>query len=465
MGSSGHTPIVAGIDLGTSALKCGLWDADGNQFGAARVPYPSSTELDMAEQDAADWWCALVQAVRLATSSVDPKQLVAIGICGHAPSPVFVDAELGPVAPVLTWADQRPQKQLGGFLDSLGDRLHDGGTRLGAHVALRGLWLGKNRPKSFARADRVLHSWDYLIARMTGKRAITGGGCQDIFLQAGLRVSLVPELEVRPGEVVGSILQQSANEIGLPSGLPVVACGIDSFAGSVGSGISRPGDACINGGSSTIVSLLAKPPPAGRFEWCGIPLHSRPLRNSGRVLEWALAIAAGDSNPRSLLEAAAGIDIDPEPVLLLHRLSEAREAEIKKLLNELSERHDRIRFIRTIIDAISLVQLQALLSLNDAYGPVRQIRGIGGQAKHPALNQLRSDTFGRPIAVPRFTEGGALGSAMIAAIAVGLVSNAERAAEAMARVSRVYEPSTAKMTIYRELYSEFCSMAAPHSNI
>ena len=367
-------PLLLGLDLGTSALKCGVWDVEGRRFGATRVCYPTRRRKAAAEQHAGDWWNALVEGVHTALAEVDRGRIAAIGIGGHAPSPVFVDAELVPVAPVLTWIDRRANSQCERILEALERPPEGGPERLAVEVSARATWLRDHEPGRFARMASILHSGDYLIARLTGRRITISSREPAVFSAAGLSPSLFPEVEAEPGGRVGGVATDAAGTLGIAAGVPVVAGGLDSFLGSVGSGICEPGDACINGGSSSVVALLARPPAVGRFELAGHQLLSRPIRTSGRA----------------------------EAVVRAQR----------RTLEELAARH----------------------------GPVRRLRSVGGRAADPQLNQLTAKILDRPVEIPRETDSGALGAAMLAAIALGLVADHSEAARRMVHLARVVRP-------------------------
>ena len=95
--------VVLGVDLGTSALKAGLFTLAGEPIGGiARIPYSIlSTEPGAGEQDPDEWWRALVVACRQLLEGVN-AELLALAIGGQAPTLCAVDAELRPTHPAIT---------------------------------------------------------------------------------------------------------------------------------------------------------------------------------------------------------------------------------------------------------------------------------------------------------------------------------------------------------------------------
>jgi xylulokinase len=455
-------PLFLGVDLGTSSLKCGLFDLTGHRAGAARISYPTHEWDGGAEQQAGDWWQALVQSLRLATAEVDRRRIAAISVGGHAPSPVFVDADLEPVGPVLPWFDGRSQAERERLLQILGRQPENGPERLMMQVAARAGWLRSKAPGEFARAASVLHSGDYLVARLTGQSVITSPKAPDAFVAANLPLGLFPERECRPGEVVGRVSLEAARPLGLHASVEVISGGLDSFLASVGSGMCEPGDACLNTGSSSVVALLGRPDCAGRFEWAGFQLLSRPLPLGGRTLDRASRHCGRGDSLADLLPRAAQMRPSPRIHDLLPEFIRAAhhpDREVQRLLAEMAERDPPFQMFRLLLDAIFLSQRKALEELQQQGEPARRIRAVGGLAAYADLNQLQADVLGKAVEVPRTTDSGALGAAMLAAAGLGYCAPAE-AASRMARTDRVYYPRKEFAVTYEALFREILAGAA-----
>ena len=278
-----------------------------------RINYPTRVVEDGAEQDCGHWYSALSQGIRLAARQVDRGRIVAIGIGGHAPSPVVVDSHLQPVGPVLPWFDGRSSSQREQILQRLGHEPRDGGERLMVGLSARALWLRGRSPGQFAYARSILHSADYLIARLTGQTITSSPKAAAVLAAADLPLELIAERCCQPGEIVGQLSAGAAKQFELSTAVVVVAGGLDSFLASIGSGICQPGDACLSLGSSAIVALLSRGGPAGRFQWANCQLHSQPIRPGGSALPWARQLAAPDAKLDDLILAAADLPPSPRP--------------------------------------------------------------------------------------------------------------------------------------------------------
>ena len=363
----------------------------------------------------------LAEGVTIATAKADRDRIAAIGVGGHAPSPVFVDANLRPVAAALPWFDDRCRLERDRLLETLGRPPASGGERLMVQLAARAMWLRRTAADDFAHAASVLHSGDYLVAHLTGQRVMTTPKIPEVFAAADLPPKLLPERECRSGEMVGQLSTELANQWGFPAAVSVVSGGLDSFLASVGSGIREPGDACLNSGSNSVVALLARENGAARFEWNGLPLLSRPSWPGGRVLQLAGRLARLHEPLDDALSEAARL---PPPLAddrLLADFFEPGQREGEKIRDRLSQylqNHSAVELLRLVLDAIFLGQRMMLEELENESVPARRICCVGGLAAYPAIHQLQADVLGRTIEVPPITDSGARGAAMLACVAL-----------------------------------------------
>ena len=102
--------LLAGLDVGTTAVKAGVFDESGRLLSvgveqyALRHPAP-----DRAELDPEVWWTASRAALRAALGApgVDPSAVDAIGVSSQGETVVPVDAGGRAVGPALVWLDNR----------------------------------------------------------------------------------------------------------------------------------------------------------------------------------------------------------------------------------------------------------------------------------------------------------------------------------------------------------------------
>jgi L-ribulokinase len=91
--------------------------------------------------------------------------------------------------------------------------------------------------------------------------------------------------------------------------------------------------------------------------------------------------------------------------------------------------------------------------------PVTEFVVAGGLVKSAPLMQIYADVLRRPLSVIGSEQGGALGSAIHAAVAAGAYPDVPAAAERMGRIDRDrYRPDAARADVYDELYAEYVQL-------
>jgi len=88
--------------------------------------------------------------------------------------------------------------------------------------------------------------------------------------------------------------------------------------------------------------------------------------------------------------------------------------------------------------------------------PVDELIIAGGLMKNPLLMQIYADVTGRELSLIASSQGGALGSAIFAAVAAGAYPDIDRAARAMGKNHKaVYKPIPQNQKAYDRLYAEY----------
>src|SRR6516225_4892530 len=90
-----------GIDLGTSAVKAVVIDADGAVVATGEAAFATRTDLPgQAEQAPRDWLLAVAEAV--ASLGNRRRRVAGIGLAGQLPTLVCL-GEREPLGPAIAW--------------------------------------------------------------------------------------------------------------------------------------------------------------------------------------------------------------------------------------------------------------------------------------------------------------------------------------------------------------------------
>jgi xylulokinase len=491
--------LLIGLDIGTTSVKAGVFDASGRQLAGAgheyRIDHPAP---DRAEIDADTYWVATVAAVRRALSSAggDPGRVEAIAVSSQGETVVAVDANGTALAPAIIWLDNRALAEARELAERFGDAEvyeHTGVPSITpTWTACKLAWWRQHEPALFTRASRFLLVEDLLLHRLSG-RFVTEGGVQstsllydiranawwDAMLEAvGIGPERLPEI-VRPGAVVGTLSSEAANELGLPKSVRVVAGGMDQGAGAVGVGNTGSGVVSESTGGALTLQASVDHPDGDPTRQTPVYVHSAPGRylycpvcpTGGMALTWfrdqfgadevarAARDGAGGSAYDLLTGLATGVPAGAEGLTMLPHLmgafSPEYEPEATGVFFGFTLHHGKPHFVRAVLEAVAFMLRRNLELLGGAGAPATEIRSHGGGARSGLWNQIKADACGLPVMTLDGEDAAVRGDAMIAGVATGAFPGLAAASAAMVKVKDLYEPNPVTRAAYEDAYGRY----------
>ncbi len=477
-----------GIDSSTTATKALLMDADGAVVAIGRSEYSFATPRPLwSEQDPHLWWDATVDAVRqaLATSGIDPSEIVGIGLTGQMHGLVLLDAEGDVLRPAILWNDQRTQAECDEIRDVVGaERLIriTGNDALTGFTAPKILWVRNHEPDVYARTARILLPKDYVRFRLTGDAATDkAGGSGTILFDLATRDwsdEVVADLGI-PREwlpptfegtsTTGSVSPAAAAATGLRAGTPVFGGGGDQAANGVGLGAVRPGVIAVSLGTSGVVFAATETPivePLGRLHaFC----HAVPgmwhlmgvMLSAAGSLQWFRHALAPGLTYGEIDALAAAVRAGSNGLVFLPYLTGERTPHPDPLARGafvgLTVRHGLGHMARSVMEGVAF-GLRDAADLIRSLSPVDEIRVSGGGAASGVWMQILADVLGSPVRSVGTPESAAHGAALLAATGAGIFPSVHAATDAAVVVGPAIEPTSDAGTydgaygIYRSLY-------------
>ena len=145
--------MFIGIDLGTSAVKGVLVDAEQRILAAVEQPIaPRQPRPGWSEDDADAWWAAVLRGMdRLAAVPADWAASAPSGPSGRCTGALLLDAADRPVRPAILWNDGRAAAEAAEL--ARGPHLSAAGRRA-RHAGLHGAEARLARPHEPAALDR-----------------------------------------------------------------------------------------------------------------------------------------------------------------------------------------------------------------------------------------------------------------------------------------------------------------------
>ena len=108
-------------DLGTSGNKAVLYSEDGKLVYSCTKNYGLKVEnANWCEQDANDWWGAVVDVTREVCNMFDPKDIAVVSFSGQMMGALCVDRDGNPLRPSIIWADMRAADLVDGLRKDIG---------------------------------------------------------------------------------------------------------------------------------------------------------------------------------------------------------------------------------------------------------------------------------------------------------------------------------------------------------
>lgn len=483
---------VLGIDSSTTSTKAIVWNLQGQavSIGRSSIPYEQPVP-GWAEQDAAWWREAMIEAVQGALNKVDPALILAVGLAWQRETWVPLDQDGKRLRHAILWMDSRGDEELTKLRAEFGKRFCEvTGKPLDVTPSIfKIMWLRKHEPEVFARTSKILEVGGYLTQELTGElRTCTAGadtmGLMDMrrrtwsaeFVEyAGLTLEQLPDL-VEPGELLGTINAQAAGATGLLVGTPLIAGGGDGQCSAIGNNVLGSDAYGMNLGTSLSMNVHMKEYVADRafrtLIGCvpGSYLAEVNTRACTLIVQWFVREFA-----RAERDLCKLVDVGVEEVLDL-RLKQvppgadglltlpywrgAMMPHNKPLVRGAtlgwSDYHTKTHFYRSLLEGLAFefrLKLEAIeRALNQ---PCDVIHISGGGAQSREWCQIISDVTQKRIDVAASPESTCLGSAMLAATAAGAFGNLRDAAQAMSSTRESVLPLEKNVRVYDELYKVY----------
>ena len=481
-------------DVGTSGNKAVLVGTDGRIRGKCFAPfevyYPKAC---WAEQEPNDWWRAIVRTTRglLEQTGVSPSQVLCITHCTQMLGIVPMSSKTGSLRRAIIWLDSRASEQarrmMRRFIDARVFALIAGAPLCGKDCMPKLLWLKEEEPDMYRRMDCFLDVNGYLIYRSSGNMVMEWTGAsavgmdlkkkewlRGVFRYVGLDPAKLPPL-ARPTDQVGVLTKESASELGLLQGTPVMAGAGDAPCAAVGSGAVREGEGHICLGTSAWLGVVTSRRPKGK---CGVAtIHSADpdkafliaeSETAGGCLQWAgnqlYSAEAGDTK---VLDVYAAMDKMVEKVpagshgliftpWMYGERAPIADCNARSSFLNLSGHHTREDLIRAVYEGVAYNIRWLVEVVGSEFGfPLSKLRAIGGGAKSATWMQILADVTHRRVETVRDPqEAGAVGAALVAAVGLGVYPGFE-ALESVTKVERTFDPQEENFSIYDPLFDSF----------
>jgi len=483
-------PIVLSLDIGTTAAKAVLFDSAGSELAVAEETYPLLTPVPgFAELDP----FTVLQSLLSVISTIMQEQPLGLRVLaavlstqGGSVLPVGTDGN--PVYPIITWLDQRAaplveewqQQGLHSWIREKSGWEPQPGLPLPVLCTLR-----TQQPETFKAATRFLSVNDYLTHALTGHYITNPSMAGEMLLTDVRSGRYSPELcalaeincsqlsPIEPsGTVCGPILPEICHRTGLPDGTPLINGGQDHACEAFALGMNEPGCILLACGTAWVINMVtASPDPAAVPSRMALNHHVIPdrwiasqfLGGLGACVEWWLdqykpAASFGAAVPS---ERYAAFDHELEntkpgssgllfsPVSGTPRTGQSTGGFLRLRLD-----HTHADMGRSILESAAFELRHALELAGSSGFAAEQLWMVGGAARSPHWPQILADVCGTPVHLTGYSHGPALGAAIVAFMACGVI---DQRPDWIA--SEQISPDHSPASVYEQAYHDYLELA------
>ncbi|MGE4454722.1 MAG: FGGY-family carbohydrate kinase [Sphaerochaeta sp.] len=511
-------PYLLSYDVGTTGMKTCLFSTDGHVHlvGSSLRTYPLLLLPNGgAEQRPDDWYQAMVATTKeiLDTTHIDPSDIKGISFCCQMQGLVLVDKEGRAIRNAFSYLDQRATQQL---REGMAHGLQIAGAniyKLLVSLACTGAvatsvkdpvwkyhWVRKREPSLFKQVYKWLDVKEYLIARITGSFIMSEDSAFATLLynpkkhRWSKRMCSMFKVDpahlstiVQATDMVGVVKEPICHELGLHTGTPVFAGGGDAAIIGLGAGAVLPGESHIYMGTSGWLSTVVEKSmvdPASRTAAIvsaipGLYAYFSELETAGKCLEWVkdhlaldeinlylekkLVTDTPEAIAKNLYEYMASVIDTTIPgskgLIFAPWLHGNRcpfeDNNARGMFFNISLETGKTEMIRAVSEGVCYHMRWFLEVQEKRVKTLPIIKFVGGGALSEITCQILSDVLDRPVQTIENPQNvGALGSAIVAGLGLGLYRSVQEATDAIPK-GNIYEPRQAVKEVYDRNYAVY----------
>jgi xylulokinase len=447
-------PSILAVDVGTSTMKGGLIDTEGNLLAVERITLADSGSARFDRWSPAAWEEAFGAICRSLQTADGRWKIEAAAVSGNGPTLVPIDRQGEAMERAYLWLDGR-ERPLSGepsfFLP-------------------KAAWIAAERPEEYEATDFYLGCPEYISYLLSGEAAgftpsrefapymWNREGCSAY----GLEAEKFPPL-VKTGTVLGRVNDRGARLSGLQRGVPVVAGGSDFLLSLLGTGAVYPGRTCDRAGTSEGINCCSSRPVRDERIRClphaveGYYNAAGILSSSGRIFEWFRRIS-GQRNREytEMLEEIRKLGGNEGAPYFFPSLHRGAVWEFSGgVFAGLEAEHGEAEMGRAVVNSIGF-GIRDLVETLESHGcSLETLRVSGGQGRNETWNRMKADITGKPVEVPEVIDAELLGCAVVCHTALGRAGSVQESAEELVRILARYEPDPFAHAEYGRAYGRY----------
>ena len=469
------------VDIGTSSVKAGLFDALARSVPGVdeTIPHSQTVASDGTSEEDADQIRHTVEIAIdrvLANAGELATQIVGVGFDSMASTVLGVDADGNPITPAYTYADTRSAPDVERLRNELNIPLVYDRTGVMQHTSYvpgRIRWLGRTQPDVAARIAKYVDISTYLFSRWFGRQDVKASYCvsswsgmlnrRDLCWDPGLlgRLGITEENLPRlaPWSVPESgLAAEYADRWPALTDLPFFLAVGDGAAVSIGSGCVDATKVAITVGTTGAMRIINRGPapdvPTGLWSYRlgkERSLLGGSFSEGGNVVQWALdnlrlpPVEKLNAELSKLEPAAHGINVLP---FIAGERATGWATSATGVLEGIRVSTTPVEILQAMLESVAYrFALVAELLLPGVKSGYRVIASGGAIQKSPWWLQTMADVLGVPVAVSAEPQDTSRGTAILALYALGVWKELD---VHPAQIAETFEPDSSNSQVYAD---------------
>ena len=475
--------LYIGVDLGTSALKLLLMDAEGRILNMISKEYPLEfPKSGWSQQDPEDWARAVMEGVPELLKGFNGSDVVGIGCGGQMHGLVILDEKDSVIRPAILWNDGRTARQVEYLNHVIGkDKL----SAYTANIAFAGftapklLWVRENEPDNFSRIAKIMLPKDYINYILTGVHSCDYSDASGMLLLdvkhkcwskemleiCGITETQMPRL-FESYQSIGSLKPEIAKQLGLSEGVQVAAGAGDNAAAAVGTGVIGEGGCNISLGTSGTIFISCAQFRVDHQN----ALHAFAHADGGYHLMGCM-LSAASCNKWLMDEIYKTSDYAAEQLPITDdKLGENLVYFLPYLMGERSPINDtnargmffgmtmdttRADLTQAVLEGVAFAIRDSVEVARDQGIAIRSAKICGGGAKSPLWKKIVANILNVELQCMDSEQGPGMGGAMLAMVACGEYGSVQEVCDQLVRVTSTIKPEPELAVKYEKHYQKF----------
>ncbi len=477
--------IVFGVDIGGTGCKCVAFSEKGVQLAISYEEYPLSAGFVNLPPEVLTR--SVFHVIRQCADRIeDPAEIAAITVSSFGESIVAVDENGDALDDIRMYFGNSGNTDFDKLVETFGAERFMEICRIlpdASYSLAKMLYTVKNTSRPVWKFFFVA---GYLCYRLCGKAATDislacrsliydvkrGNWSEEILKLSGIQAQQLPDV-VQPGTLLGPILPELADTLGLPKTARVVIGTHDQIVNALGAGVQNMGDAVDTSGTCECITPLFPQIP-NTLDFQRNNFACVPYLDTDGFVTYAYNISAGSvirwyrdalayhlkQDGRSIYDVLnETAPCEPTSLMILPFLqgmggTPEVDPDATGLIAGLTTKTRLPDIYRAILEGITFEMRYNIEKL--AQGGVRIDRMLvcGGGARSPVWLQIKADILGCDITPVQIEETGAMGSAILGFAAVTGQSPVKIASR-FHRYADVIHPVAANREIYDRRYERY----------